>query len=239
MRIANTLDIFNILLKQKSVMTGKEIAQIVNADHLLIMRLLRYLVAVGAVKQAGPDSYAPNNITINLADPVMKAAVAHTFDLLDTAAMALPSFLARTEYRNPSSAKRCAFNDAFSTKDTMFEWFPKHPELLQDFNVWMTGQREGRTHWLDFFPLETQIFQGFQEGDRAVMLVDVGGAFGHEVEAIKIKYPKVAGKFILQDLPDTLSKAVKVSGMETMAYNFFTPQPVQGLTLSLDRSRAC
>ena len=214
-------------------MTGKEIAHIVNADHLLIMRLLRFLVAMGAVKEAGIDTYAPNNITRNLTIPALRAGVAHTYDLVDVAGMALPSFLARTNYRNPNDVRHCPFQDAFNTEDAIFEWFPKHPEYLQNFNLWMTGQRDGRAGWLDFFPFKAQVSEGFQGEDNAVMLVDIGGAFGHEVEAIKAKYPKTPGRFILQDLPDTLKNAAKVPGMEIMRHDFFTPQPVKGRHLFL------
>ena len=236
MRIANTLDIFNILVKHNISMSGNEISQAVNADHLLMTRLLRYLAAAGCIKETGVDAYAANNITKNLTVPNLKAGIDHTYDVVDVSGMALPSFLSKTKYRNPTDPKQCPFNDAMNTKDAAFEWFPKHPVELQNFNMWMTGQREGRAGWLDFFPFEAQVSKGFQGGDAAVMLVDIGGAFGHEVEAINAKYPKLSGMFVLQDLPSTLQNAIKVPGMETMAHDFFTPQPIQGIySFSLEK----
>ena len=228
MRVANRLSIFHILAKRYAAISGDELSQMIGADQLLTTRLLRHLAAMGAVKETGVDSYAANNITKNLTVPALEAGVNHTYDLVDTAGMALPSFLAKTDYRNPTDPRHCPFNDAFNTKDALFEWFPKHPEYLQNFNSWMTGQRDGRQGWLEFFPFEERVSKGFQEHDDSIMLVDIGGAFGHEVEAIKAKYPKLPGHFFLQDLPDTIKQAKKVPGMEVMAHDFFTPQPVKG-----------
>ncbi|KAL9127327.1 MAG: hypothetical protein Q9175_007754 [Cornicularia normoerica] len=105
---------------------------------------------------------------------------------------------------------------------------PKHPECLNNFNLWMTGQRDGRPNWLDFYSFEERIAKGFQEGDGAVIFIDVGGARGHEVEAIKKKYPTLPGRFLLQDLPDTVAQALPVRGMEAIAHDFFTAQPIKG-----------
>lgn len=183
---------------------------------------------MGAIAEAGVEMYVATNTTRNLSVPNLEAGVNHTFDTIDQAAMALPAFLGKNNYQTPTDPLHCPFNDAFRTTDSLFEWFPKHPEELRDFNVWMTGQREGRANWLDFFPFKKQLADGFQDGDDAVMLVDVGGAVGHEVQAIKNRYPDLPGKFVLQDLPDTLKQAVAVPGMQTMVHDFFTPQPLKG-----------
>ena len=42
----------------------------------------------------------------------------------------------------------------------------------------MTGQRDRRATWLDFFPFEEQLVKGFKGDNDAVMLVVVGGARG-------------------------------------------------------------
>ena len=236
-RIANKLDIFYILGKHNAAMTGKDLAQIVNADSVLLIRLLRYLAAMGAIKETGVDSYMANNITLNLTVLALKAGLNHTYDIVDTAGMALPAFLAKTNYRNPIDPKYCPFTEAYSTPEGLFEWFPKHPEYLHNFNLWMTGQRDGRVSWLDFFPFEQQLSKDFQGGDKAVMLVDIGGAFGHEVAAIKAKYPRLPGRFILQDLPDTVKQAIEVPGMEAMAHDFFTPQPIKGIASIINISQ--
>lgn len=227
-RIANTLRVFHILVESRVPVTGIELARKTGADHVLLLRLLRYLVAINVIGEAGIDSYIPNKVTKSLIVPQFEAGVNHTFDLVGFNTMALPSFLAKTGYQNPIDPKNCAFQEAFHTQDNLFEWFPKHSEYLSNFNLWMTGQREGRAYWLDFFPFEERVTKGFKGGDGAVLLVDVGGARGHEVEAIKKRYPALPGRLLLQDLPDTIEQAIPVPGMEAVTHDFFTAQPIKG-----------
>lgn len=227
-RIANRLQIFHILVKSDVPVTGKELAQKTGADHVLLLRLLRYLVAIHIIGEAGIDSYIANNVTKNLVIPQLEAGINHTYDLVGTAIMALPSFLDKTKYQNPTDPGDCAFQEGFHTQDSLFQWFPKHPEYLNNFNLWMTGQRDGRAYWLDFFPFEEQVAKGFKGDDDAIMLIDVGGARGHEIEAIKKKFPTLPGRFLLQDLPATVEQALPVPGMEAVAHDLFTVQPVKG-----------
>lgn len=193
-----------------------------------IFHLAEVIVAIRSIGEAGVDTYVPNNITKNLIVPRLEAGVNHTYDIVRVATMALPSFLAKTKYQNPADSNNCAFQEGFHTRENLFDWFPKHPELLNDFNLWMTGQRDGRTNWLDFFPFEERVARGFERGDGSVMLIDVGGGRGQEVEAIKNKHPHLPGRFLLQDLPNTIRKALPVPGMEAVAHDFFTQQPIKG-----------
>ena len=181
LRIANNLQILQTLVKSSVPVTGEELAQQTGTDHALLIRLLRYLVATYVIGESGVDSYVANNITNHLVVPQFEAGINLTYDVVGTATMALPSFLAKTRYQNPMDPKDCAFQQGFRTTDNLFEWFPKHPECLNNFNLWMTGQRDGRAYWLDFFPLEEKLVNGFKGDEGAVMLVDVGGARGHEV----------------------------------------------------------
>lgn len=227
-RIANRLHIFHTLVNSNGPVAGGELTLKTGADHTLLLRLLRYLVAIHAIDQVGVDLYTANNVTRNLTVPQLEAGVNHTYDVVGPATMALPSFLTKHKYQNPTDPKDCAFQEVFHTQDSLFEWFPKHPEPLNNFNLWMTGQREGRVGWLDFFPFEERIARGFKQGDEAVMLVDVGGARGHEVEAIKKKHPGLPGRFVLQDMPATIEQALPVPGKEPVVHDFFTEQPIKG-----------
>ena len=127
------------------------------------------------------ETYSANSTTRNMIIPELQAGVDHTFDAVDQAAMVLPAFLQETNYKNPTDPKHCPFQRAMRTEDSAFEWFPKHPEPLNNFNTWMMGQRVGRAYWLDFFPFEERLADRFTGGKDDVMLVDVGGARGHEV----------------------------------------------------------
>ncbi|KAG8531974.1 uncharacterized protein KY384_003610 [Bacidia gigantensis] len=228
-RIGNQLNLFRILADSPVSLSSIELAKRVGADHGLLQRILRYLVSMYAIGEAGKDLYFATNITRNLTVPGLEAGIKHTYDTVGPAVMATPAFLARTNYRNPSDPRKCPFQDAFPTTEALFEWFPKHPEKLGYFNSWMTAQRDGRANWLDFFPFEQQIARGITSSvdDEAVLFVDMGGARGHEIQAIKSHYPQLPGKVILQDLPDTIAQALPVPGLIAMAHDFFTEQTVK------------
>lgn len=142
----------------------------------------------------------------------------------------LPRYLATTGYKNPKDPQHLPFNLAFGP-ELFFEWLPKHPEVLGSFQQWMTAQREGHTPWLDFYPFRQQVVEGFKHEDPgAVLLVDMGGGMGHEIEEIRRKFPSLPGRLVLQDLPSTIEKVESSDVMEAMVHDFFTPQPIKGTT---------
>ena len=57
---------------------------------------------------------------------------------------------------------------------------------------------------------------------------DIGGGLGHDLGRFKRTFPQAGGRLILQDLARTVADALVVEGIEAMAYDFFTPQPVHG-----------
>lgn len=93
----------------------------------------------------------------------------------------------------------------------------------------MTTQRVGHVQWLDFYPIEEQLLSGFDSSDpKSVLLVDVGGSVGHEIQAVKKRYPSIPGRMVLQDRPATIERVKAENGMEVMAHDFFTEQPIKG-----------
>lgn len=227
-RISNRLKLLHTLVDSPTPRSSEDLAQTVKADPLLLLRLLRYLAATGMIGESDVDRYEATNITRNLTIPNLEAGINHAYDTLGPAALALPDYLQKIGYQNPSDQKHAPFQDGHRTEESLFEWISKRPELLHNFNMWMTGQREGRANWLDFFPLEEKLLTGFKDDGDAVMFVDVGGSRGHEIDAIKKRYPNLPGKFILQDLPETIKQALPTPGVQAIAHDFFKEQPVKG-----------
>jgi hypothetical protein len=62
------------------------------------------------------------------------------------------------------------------------------------------------------------------------VFVDVGGGTGQQCVAVRRKWPGLPGRVVLQDLPAVVAEAEVPEGygIEVMAYDFFTPQPVKG-----------
>lgn len=93
----------------------------------------------------------------------------------------------------------------------------------------MQGQRAQKLKWFESFPIAESLFAGLKGDPHAVALVDVGGGRGHDLEAFKQAFPDRKGRLILQDQADVIDDIKHLPvGIESMPYDFFTPQPVQG-----------
>ena len=111
----------------------------------------------------------------------------------------------------------------------MFQWLQQHPKQMSNFNTFMGGQRHNRIDWFDSFPMDEIIFQGYQKASGAVLLIDIAGGRGYDLEAFKERFPDADGQLILQELPDVIDEVHELRGdIRPMKYDFFTPQPVNG-----------
>jgi len=70
-----------------------------------------------------------------------------------------------------------------------------------------------------------------KEGTKGIFLVDVGGGLGHDLELLKEKHERLPGRLILQEKEEVLNQMPATNNVyEKMTHDFFTPQPVQGLS---------
>lgn len=95
----------------------------------------------------------------------------------------------------------------------------------------MSGYRAGKPEWLDpgFYPVDERLGEGMRHGADEVLLVDVGGGLGHDLQMLRRKYPRLRGRLVLQDKEEVVGQAGKeAEGWEGMGYDFFTEQPVKG-----------
>lgn len=140
----------------------------------------------------------------------------------------LPAFLRNTQYKNPVDSHNCTLNQTFNSNKSVFGLLAGQPELLSRFNNYMTGQRQDRANWLDFYPFESQLDVSGLKDENAVLIVDVGGAQGHELLAIKDRFPHLPGRMVLQDVPTTIEQINPDGKFECTAHDFFAPQVVKG-----------
>lgn len=134
-------------------------------------------------------------------------------------------------YKNPNDSRNSPFHWTYGTEFSYFEHLQQNPERQKDFNNFMSGNRAVRKHWVDWFPVESQILSsatGPGDGDDT-LLVDLGGGKGQDLERFLSQYPQTKGLLVLQDLPSTISSLQALSpGIRPMPHDFFTPQPVKG-----------
>lgn len=144
------------------------------------------------------------------------------------AAHKAPNYLCEAGYKCPTDPRDGFMQYAFQTKMTTFELFSSIPRVFKDFNTFMGNTMGARDYWVDWFPIQERLLDGAT--DKSALVVDVGAGRGHDVLAFHAKYPG-RGRLVLQDLhPVTGSLADLDPAIEIMAYDFFTEQPVKGIS---------
>ncbi|EQL00303.1 O-methyl transferase B [Ophiocordyceps sinensis CO18] len=224
-KIGLDLGLFRYLVESGRPVTVEDMARKTGADGQLLARVLRYLGAIGSVDQDGSNQYAANLVTRNLAQKVTEAGVSHYFSTVSPQYQALPGFLKRTGYGNPTDERHTVFQEAWNTERHGFEWFSERPENLAYFNDFMAARREPELSWLTVYPVRQEA-QGLA-ADRALFL-NIGGGIGHQCAQFRERYPDLPGRVLLQDMAHTIAQALPTPGVENMAHDFFEPQPIRG-----------
>lgn len=145
----------------------------------------------------------------------------------------LPAYFQSVGYRNPDDATAGPFQFAYGTSQHWFSWASDHPAVCQQFNNHMSAYHQGRPSWmdLDFYPVEEALLTGAKSDSNAVLLVDVGGGLGHDLAEFHRKHPFAPGRLIVQDKSDVIQPfSGDLGTVEAMSHDFFTEQPIKGLT---------
>jgi demethylsterigmatocystin 6-O-methyltransferase len=144
---------------------------------------------------------------------------------------AIPQYLRETKYANFSDGEYTPWNLGHQTDKHTFEWLKERPESLNHFMGWMVSQRVGLPMFLDVFDFEKEFASGADE--NTPVFIDVGGSVGHQCIAVRRRFPNLVGRNILQEREEVIEQVQKsplpgFEGIEALAYNFFTPQPIKG-----------
>ena len=147
----------------------------------------------------------------------------------------MPEFLSKTGYKNPTSLDGI-FQFAHNTKVHNFEWTNQDPRRLKAFKAFMGGHRQKRTAWFEAFPVKDILFRNentlsgiFGGKDDDVLMVDIAGGAGYDLESFRRWFPHLPGRLILQDVPNVIDSLTNLhEDITPMKYDFFTPQPIKG-----------
>lgn len=94
----------------------------------------------------------------------------------------------------------------------------------------MAVQASGKTMWADegAYPVKERLGNANED---EVLVVDIGGGAGHDLLGFKARHPELKGRLVLQELPYMIDRvADKLEGVELMAHDFYTPQPIKGIS---------
>jgi len=152
-------------------------------------------------------------------------------EFLNPAYLALPKFLASTNYENPTDPTNTAVQHAFQAKGkSLIGILTDNPKAGRGFGTLMSIWGEGNSLIQDLYPIKEKLSPGFNMSKESVMWVDVGGGYGQKTIALKKAAPELPGRFIVQDMPATIENAPKHGGIEYQSHDFFTEQPIKGET---------
>lgn len=141
----------------------------------------------------------------------------------------MPEYLEKHAYKNPTDPRDGIFQYAKGWKGDLFEYYDVHPREGASFNNVMGAVMANQASWLDIYPHETLLESGSPDDDAHPLLVDVGGNVGHDLERFRQAHPELAHRLVLQDRLEVVKVAKCPDPVRKMGYDFFTPQPIQGM----------
>jgi hypothetical protein len=145
----------------------------------------------------------------------------------------IPEFLEKINFRNPEGANNTVFNYAENFPGTIWDWFAKDPETLDITNTFMEADRGSRPSWVDWFPVQEQLLNGFDANQSDVLFVDMAGGRGHDIQSLRRRFPETPGRFILEDQPHVIDDVLDLDpSIEKMKFNLFDVQPIHGMIYS-------
>jgi len=233
-RTAVDLQVFETLKNAGSTpVTVSALAKPANADPVFVHRLMRHLAAMDIVHEASANEFTSTGFTNALTEDRFRGGIIYTYDVLGPSLRRLPEYMKDTTYRNPSDPAGGPFQFAHDTKDPFFPWLMGHEKYMTSFNQYMGGYRVGKPTWLDpgLYPIDSTLTLDTQgEAEKGVLIVDVGGGMGQDLQELKTKQPGVRGRMVLQDLPAVIDQIKDLdAGIERTPHDFFTTQPVAGV----------
>ena len=143
----------------------------------------------------------------------------------------MPEYLAKTGYTNPADPADGIFQYTKGWKGNVFDFYDSHPEESKTFNDVMGSVMAEQASWLDIYSHEELLKVGPQDvlsAESSVILVDVGGNVGRDLDRFRVAHPELAGRLVLQDRPEVIANAINPEPVQKMGYDFFQPQPIKG-----------
>ncbi|KAE9392372.1 S-adenosyl-L-methionine-dependent methyltransferase [Gymnopus androsaceus JB14] len=220
-----------------------EISVITNVDASHLARVLRYLATRHIFREVSPDVFANNRVSSLLAstrslkeikaDPDARfddaPSAAHTSMYADEG---LKSAVFFSKYLQNPEDSLPAFNMAFNTGATAWEWYGEHG------NEWR-GRRFAAAMKGNAKRFATEIISNGIDADSLFggnLVVDVGGGVGSATLGLYKTYPHL--QYIVQDIDaqihaakkyweENAPDAVNTGSVKLQVHSFFNRQPIE------------
>lgn len=153
----------------------------------------------------------------------------NVYDIISvTNSKAVDYFRQSGSFKNPGDKDGTLFKYAFDTDLDYFEWLyqPGNEEQAKAFRNHMQMKTIG-PKWFETVSVEEIL--GKANADE-VLLVDIGGGAGHDLQGFHAAHPTMPGRLVLQDKHESIDAldASALAPIEPIGHDFFTPQPIKG-----------
>lgn len=153
----------------------------------------------------------------------------HSWDQYVCSLSKFPQYIEARGAACPSDPDDGLFQFSHGTPLESFELWRSKPAVLENFNTLMEGVRGDKPSWVEWFPIQDTILAGSDPAADAPILVDIGGARGHDLIAFDKRYPQPPGKLVLEDLPAVIDDIRSLDPkIKRVKHDFFQHQPIKG-----------
>ncbi|KAF2772968.1 S-adenosyl-L-methionine-dependent methyltransferase [Teratosphaeria nubilosa] len=205
------------------------------AREEFITRMLRPAAILHLIDQVDGMLWQGNELTRTLTEPGLDAGLKLMYDSIMGPASVNSKLVAWAKEHNycaPTDPVGGPYQQAHDIAGTsaLDHWIKSNNGLASThLSALMKRIQRARLHWTTWFS-ETNLFRSLPQNPDDPFLIDVGGALGHDLQALATAHPTRDLRFILQDLPPVISAARKESldpRIHLMAHDFFSPQPLR------------
>ncbi|EMC93470.1 hypothetical protein BAUCODRAFT_242672 [Baudoinia panamericana UAMH 10762] len=227
LKVAADAGWLQLLASSDRPLTVEEIAAKTKGTPTVVLQFVRVLTGLGYVGQNDSGAFVANEKTRTLASELGVSLIALTTDNFVRTAQATPTWLARKDYQPPRGVSDTAM-PLWTGGKTMWEWMEEHSDSRAVFSKVMAAEQSVRPDWTLIYPCKERMMRSSPSPE--VLLVDIGGNTGLHLRMFRDRRFGLPGELVLQDLPGNVEAvdATLNAGIEAMAYDFFTPQPVKG-----------
>lgn len=112
----------------------------------------------------------------------------------------------------------------------LFDYLRDNPVIQAMFISSMKAQVRSTHLSSSVYPYQQKLSASRERDEAPIGIVDIGGSQGELLQEIKASCPGINGRMIVQDRAETFdSMVVKREGIELMAHDILTEQPIKGM----------
>lgn len=159
-------------------------------------------------------------------------------DFVHSTFIATPRLLRVNGYQDPTDPLNTAMQLAFDAPGKApYEIFVSKPESAKAIGIIINAIGISPAQQISsVYPIHERLVAGFDASLSDAFFIDIGAGNAHVVKALRREMPDLPGRLVAQDLAPVIVNASDLpEGVEKQAYDFFTEQPIKGMSFNVVR----